>query len=414
MINFSHIKLIVSLWAGGLFLKVNLGMKRVNAQVLILGAFLESVGASFIWPINTIFIHNYLHKSLAVAGTVLFFNSLLTFMGNYAGGKLFDRIGGHKTIMASTSIALLALIGLIFNHGWPAYPILLPILGFGVGSAFTVINSFAAQIDEVDRFKLFNAIYVGTNLGNAIGTALGGFIAGVQMTLVFVANFVFLSLFFLLVIFGYKNRSEPKPITKNVKTKTKHNKLHPGVGLMALFLGLTWVSYSQWSSNISAHLTSLGIPVSKYSLLWTINAIVIVVFLPLINHLAENQAWFKRVQIPVGVIFFIVAFGSLIGARDYLVFAIGMVVLTLGEMLVYPGIPALVSERTPKSEAGRYQSLLSMSATFARAIGPLMGGMLVERSSYNILYLAAIVVLIGSLFILRRGNKELATNETMI
>jgi len=389
-------------------------MKKVNAQVLIFGAFLESVGASFIWPINTIFIHNYLHKSLAVAGTVLFFNSLLTFLGNYAGGKMFDRIGGHKTIMTSTAIALIALVGLIFNHGWPMYPILLPILGFGVGSAFTVINAFAAQIDEVDRFKLFNAIYVGTNLGNAIGTALGGFIAGVQMTLVFVANFIFLSLFFILVIFWYKNRSEPNISLKRDKKISKKSKLHPGVGMMALFLGLTWVSYSQWSSNISAHLTSLGIPVSKYSLLWTINAIVIVIFLPLINHLAENQNWFKRIQIPLGVIFFIVAFGSLIGARDYAVFAGGMVVLTLGEMLVYPGIPALVSERTPKKEAGRYQSLLSMSATFARAIGPFLGGILIERSSYNVLYIAAIFVLIMSLLILKRGNRELKKNKIIL
>jgi len=382
-------------------------MKRVNAQVLILGAFLESVGASFIWPINTIFIHNYLHKSLAVAGAVLFFNSLLTFLGNYAGGKLFDRIGGHKTVVASTSIALIALIGLIFNHGWPAYPILLPILGFGVGSAFTVINSFAAQIDEVDRYKLFNAIYVGTNLGNAIGTALGGFIAGVQMTLVFVANFAFLSLFFILALFWYKNREEPRPVKERKATKKAKTRLHPGVGLISLFLGLTWVSYSQWSSNISAHLTNLGIPVSRYSLLWTINAMVIVIFLPLINHLAESKDWFKKYQIPAGVVFFIVAFASIINAREYWVFAAGMVVLTLGEMLVYPGIPALVSERTPKAEAGRYQSLLSMSATFARAVGPLMGGIVVEHSSYNILYFIAIGILLFSFWILKRGKSEL-------
>lgn len=84
-----------------------------------------------------------------------------------------------------------------------------------------------------------------------------------------------------------------------------------------------------------------------------------------------------------------------------------MVLLTLGEMLVYPGIPALVSESTPKTEAGRYQSIISMAATFARAIGPLLGGMLIMRSSYDVLYLAAIVVLIGSLFVLKRGQKEL-------
>lgn len=387
-------------------------MKRVSAKTLILGAFLESVGASFIWPINTIFIHNYLHKSLAVAGMVLFFNSILTFLGNYLGGKLFDRWGGHKTVIISTLIGLLALVGLIFDHGWPAYPILLPILGFGVGSAFTVINSFAAQIDDVDRYKLFNGIYMGTNLGNAIGTALGGYIAGVQMTLVFVANFFFLTLFFLLVIFGYNNREVVvENGTKDEIKKVRKTKLQPGVGLIALFLGVSWLAYSQWSSNISAHLTNLGIPVSRYSLLWTINAVVIVLVLPLINRLVENKAWFKRIQIPLGVILFIAAFTSIINAKVYLAFVIGMVVLTLGETLVYPGIPAMVSESTPKSEAGRYQSLLSMSSTFARAIGPLVGGLIVEHGSYNLLYLVAIVILAVSLIILRFGHQKLLANN---
>lgn len=383
-------------------------MKKVNAQVLILGAFLESIGASFIWPINTIFIHNYLHKSLAIAGIVLFLNSILTFLGNYVGGKLFDRIGGHKTTIFSTLIALMALIGLIFNHGWPAYSILLPILGFGVGSAFTVINSFGAQIDEVDRYKLFNSIYVGTNLGNAIGTALGGYIADVQMTLVFVANFIFLAIFFILALFWYNDRDikKDKATATGKRPKTK---LRPGVSMIALFLGMTWVSYSQWDSNISTHLTTLGIPVSKYGLLWTINAIVIVIFLPLINHLAENKAWFKKIQIPLGVFLFVTAFISIIGATKYLSFAIGIVLLTLGEMLVYPGIPALVSESTPKSEAGRYQSIVSMAATFARAVGPFFGGLIVENSSYNILYFLAILVLVSSLVVFRRGNEKLET-----
>lgn len=387
-------------------------MKKVSAKTLILGAFLESVGASFIWPINTIFIHNYLHKSLAVAGIVLFFNSILTFLGNYLGGKLFDRWGGHKTIIISTLIGLLALVGLIFDHGWPAYPILLPILGFGVGSAFTVINSFAAQIDDVDRYKLFNGIYMGTNLGNAIGTALGGYIAGVQMTLVFVANFFFLTFFFLLVIFGYNNREVVvENGTKDGIKNVRKTKLQPGVGLIALFLGVSWLAYSQWSSNISAHLTNLGIPISRYSLLWTINAVVIVLVLPLINRLVENKVWFKRIQIPLGVILFIAAFASIINAKVYLAFVIGMVVLTLGETLVYPGIPAMVSESTPKSEAGRYQSLLSMSSTFARAIGPLVGGLIVEHGSYNLLYLVAIVILAVSLVILRFGHRKLLVNN---
>lgn len=385
-------------------------MRKVTAKVLIFGAFLESVGASFIWPINTIFIHDYLHKSLAAAGMVLFFNSLATFCGSYMGGKLFDKIGGHKTVIISTSIALLALVGLILDHGWPVYPILLPILGFGVGSAFIVINSFAAQIDDVDRYQMFNGIYVGTNLGNAIGTALGGYIASVQMTLVFIANFFFLTLFFILAIFWYNDRDKPVKKSEKAVKKVK-TKLQPGVGLMALFLGVSWLAYSQWSSNISAHLTALGIPVSRYSLLWTVNAVVIVVFLPLINRLIENRQGFKKIQVPLGVAFFISAFAIIINETNFVFFVLGMILLTIGEMLVYPGIPAIVSEATPREEAGRYQSMINMSATFARAIGPLVGGIIIEHASYDVLYLVAIAVLASSLFVFRRGHRELELHK---
>jgi len=55
-----------------------------------------------------------------------------------------------------------------------------------------------------------------------------------------------------------------------------------------------------------------------------------------------------------------------------------------------------------------------MSATFARAIGPFLGGILIERSSYNVLYIAAIFVLIMSLLILKRGNKELKKNKIIL
>jgi hypothetical protein len=37
----------------------------------------------------------------------------------------------------------------------------------------------------------------------------------------------------------------------------------------------------------------------------------------------------------------------------------------------------------------------------------MLGGMLIEHSSYNVMYIAAIVVLVLSLLLLKRGRKEL-------
>lgn len=53
-------------------------------KILIIGMFINVTGASFLWPLNTIYIHNHLGKSLTVAGIVLMLNSGPVWRGIYA------------------------------------------------------------------------------------------------------------------------------------------------------------------------------------------------------------------------------------------------------------------------------------------------------------------------------------------
>lgn len=53
--------------------------------LLIIGMALNVTGSSFLWPINTIFIHEHLGKSLTVAGIVLLLNSGAGIIGNLTG-----------------------------------------------------------------------------------------------------------------------------------------------------------------------------------------------------------------------------------------------------------------------------------------------------------------------------------------
>lgn len=57
---------------------------------LFAGSLIINTGISFIWPLTTIYIHNYLHETLTIAGIVLFINSAFTMLGNAVGGWLFD------------------------------------------------------------------------------------------------------------------------------------------------------------------------------------------------------------------------------------------------------------------------------------------------------------------------------------
>ncbi len=60
-----------------------------NVWLLIIGMLVNVTGNSFLWPLNTIYIHDYLGKSLSVAGLVLMANAAAGVVGNLLGGVLF-------------------------------------------------------------------------------------------------------------------------------------------------------------------------------------------------------------------------------------------------------------------------------------------------------------------------------------
>ncbi len=115
-------------------------------KILVIGMFINVTGASFLWPLNTIYIHNHLGKSLTVAGLVLMLNSGASVAGNLCGGFLFDKIGGFKSIMLGIAITLASLMGLVFFHDWPTYIVLLTIVGFGSGVVFPASYAMAGSV----------------------------------------------------------------------------------------------------------------------------------------------------------------------------------------------------------------------------------------------------------------------------
>ena len=88
--------------------------------LLVLGMFINTTGNSFLWPLHTIYIHDYLGQSLTMAGFVLMINSATGVVGNLLGGYLFDRIGGYKSILFGIVVSIFALI-VINNLAWMAY-----------------------------------------------------------------------------------------------------------------------------------------------------------------------------------------------------------------------------------------------------------------------------------------------------
>jgi len=376
--------------------------------LLIIGMAVNVIGSSFLWPLNTIYIHDHLGKSLSVAGIVLMLNSGANVIGNLYGGHLFDKIGGYKSIILGIMISLLALVGLSIWHNWPEYVVFLTIVGFGTGIIFPSMYAMAGSVWKEGGRKSFNALYVAQNVGVAIGASLGGIVADYSFQLIFLANTIMYVIFLLIAVFGYKGISTDAVPQENRDVNVKAVSRMNLKALMILCAGylLCWVSYSQWTTTIASYTQEVNITLTQYSLLWTINGAIIVLGQPLLNGILKYLASSLKKQILIGIGIFIISFIAAGQASAFSGFLAAMVILTIGEMFIWPAVPTIAFALAPKGREGYYQGIVNSTATGGRMIGPVLGGILVDHYNMSTLFTVLIllfIIAVGTTIVYDRG-----------
>lgn len=351
------------------------------------------------WPLTTVYMHDTLHESLTVAGIVLFIMSCFMVLGNYLGGILFDRWSPYKTALISIFISLIALVVLIFSHGWPIFAIMLFIYGLGEGSSLTLLNSYASKVQSTSTRHVFNSLYIGINLGVVIGTAAVGYLLKFGISTVFTVATSFYVILLIMTIFEFNVDFQKSQSTINQDSesdvdmgpqKPANPKL---IWLICTMVFFIYMSYTLWESVMPVHMGQLHISFEKYSMIWPINGLLIVFGQPIINRIGTN---FKMVrQISFGIVVFALTFFMLIWAKQYVSFIIIMVILTFGEMNGLPAIPAWIDSLADAKQKGKYQGMFNIFMSFGRAVGPLFGGIMVEWFNYPILFAVS-----GSLILL--------------
>lgn len=369
--------------------------------LLVIGTVINVMASSFLWPINTIYIHEHLGKSLTVAGIVLMLNAAATVVGNLVGGVLFDRIGGFKSIILGIVITLVSVVTLMFFHGWPIYIYLLIFIGFGSGIVFPATYALAGTVWPEGGRKAFNVIYVAQNVGVAVGASLGGIVASISFQYSFVANAVLYVVFFIIALLGYRNidaRKASHASILNQNTGIKNSRNFTALAILCFGYLLCWVGYSQWPSTIASHTQNLNIPLNQYSVLWTVNGALILCAQPLITQFVKYVAKTLKQQMIVGFILLIVSFVVTAFAEQFSGFLIAMIILTFGEMLVWPAVPTIADDLAPNGRQGFYQGFVNSAATGGKMIGPLLGGVIADYYHMSYLFMIIISLLIIGIF----------------
>ena len=94
----------------------------------------------------------------------------------------------------------------------------------------------------------------------------------------------------------------------SIDLKAKKIKRFTAMMLVCAMFAICWIAYIQWETTIASFTQSINISMSQYSVLWTINGIMILVAQPLIRPIIILLKGNLKHQMFVGILIFMSSF----------------------------------------------------------------------------------------------------------
>lgn len=374
--------------------------RQLNEKWLLIGTLLSSTGNSMIWPVMTLYITGVLNQSFTTAGVVLMIGAMVSLFGSFVGGKLFDHWRPYAAMVLTSIIILTAVASLIFFNKWPVFAILIWIANFGMGIEQTLVNSFATTISGQKTRVIFNNMYIVLNIGVVLGTLAVGYLFDYGFSLLMmISTAIYFGLMLIIITKFNVSVDDADPVVNNEEeqgnkpTSTKKKlKLTPVLIAIGALLFITYLSYMLWETVMAPHMKTLGMPTRNYADLWMINGVTIIVLQKFVSNWANKHPY--HVSVILGSVIFALSFFFLIFVEEFWQIVLVFELLTIGEMLQSPQVPAWVAQMTPKEVAGQAQGFVSMMISSGRVVGPIYSGVMMDHGWTNTLFLSVFIVMI--------------------
>jgi predicted MFS family arabinose efflux permease len=373
------------------------GLSR-EIWLLSLVTFINRAGAMVI-PFLSLYLVNTKGFTLPQVGWIMTSFGLGSLAGTWLGGKLTDSIGFYKVIVLSLFLGGLGFINLQFLDSFYGICggvfILIFVADAYRPAIFVACDAYSKPKNITRSIAL---IRLAINLGFSIGPLVGGIIiAKINYSSLFWIDGLTCIIASALLFVVLKPKKLPPGETKEVIVKEGKspykNALFQLLIVIMIFNGIMFVQYFSVVPLYyeQAHFLSEDL----IGLLLFINGFMIVIFeMPLV-------AWLERINISKtmatfwGVVFLALSF-IILNMSDWIgVLVIGMILMTIGEMIGSPFSNALAITMAPKGRKGSYMGLYSMSFSFSHIFGHNGGMHLVDSYGYDTTWYVFFILLTG-------------------
>ncbi|MGH3716642.1 MAG: MDR family MFS transporter [Micromonosporaceae bacterium] len=327
--------------------------------------------------------------SAAFAGLVFGLFGAGNAFGVLVGGVLADRWGRRATALTGHLASAVVLVALGLAVEPVAIAALATLLGFVSNLVRPAFGAMMADIvPPTDRLRAFSLNYWAINVGFSIAAILAGMTAGVSYLLLFLVDAAGAVLTGLVIFLKVPETrpAVPAPVQGEAAPGGTMTVFRDGVFMG--FVGLTLVTslvFMQHISTLPVAMQLDGLSAATYGWVIALNGILIVAGQLFVPRLINGRS--RTGVLAVAALVMAVGFGLTAYADAAWLYAITVLVWTLGEMLQSPSNSTLIADLSPAALRGRYQGVFSLAFSGAAFAAPILGGYVLQDFGSTTLWL---------------------------
>jgi MFS family permease len=361
--------------------------------IVVATLFIDSMGSTLLFPFFALYITGKFGVGMTQAGILLGMSSLFGLIGSMVGGALTDRFGRRQLILFG--LVFSALSSLLFGLAADVRLLYFLVVIVGLLSRVSAPAQDAMMADilpEDKRQEAFGITRVVFNFAWIVGTALGGLIAARSFLALFIADAV-LSLTVAVILFRFLPETRPG---SPLETKQGEALLRTVAGYRIVLRDLAYMGftlagmvvlivYQQQYGALGVYLRDVhNIGSRSYGLMLSVAGLEVVLFQIWISRIIRKYHPF--LMMALGALFFAAGFSLVAFVQGVEGFLLAVVIVTVGEMIMFPTNKALALNFAPAEMRGRYMAVYDLGWTLPATFGPAAAGLILDHYDPDLLW----------------------------